>query len=53
MSTMKNPMKSKRKPTDRVQIPVRMLEAQRAKLGKAAKAHGISLNSEIQSAPSR
>jgi hypothetical protein len=47
MASVKNPPKGKRKPTDRVQIPVRMLEAQRAKLEKSAKAHGISLNGEI------
>ncbi len=37
----------KRKPTDRVQVPVRMVETLRAELAKAAKSHGKSLNAEI------
>jgi hypothetical protein len=38
---------AKRKPTARVQVPVRMLEALRARLEKSAKARGVSLNGEI------
>ena len=38
---------ARRKPTARVQVPVRMLEAMRAKLEKSAKARGVSLNGEI------
>jgi hypothetical protein len=38
---------AKRKPTARVQVPVRMLEAMRAKLEKSANARGVSFNGEI------
>ena len=38
---------ARRKATARVQVPVRMLEAMRAKLEKAAKTRGTSLNAEI------
>lgn len=38
---------ARRKATARVQVPVRMLEAMRAKLEKAAKVRGTSLNAEI------
>lgn len=38
---------AKRKPTARVQVPIRMLESLRAALEKSAKARGVSLNSEV------
>ena len=38
---------AKRKATARVQVPIRMLEAMRAKLAKSAKGRGVSLNAEI------
>jgi hypothetical protein len=38
---------ARRKASARVQVPVRMLEAMRAKLEKSAKARGVSLNGEI------
>jgi hypothetical protein len=37
----------RRKATARVQVPVRMMETLRARLAKAAKTGGISLNAEI------
>ena len=37
----------RRKASAKVQVPVRMLEAMRAKLEKSAKARGVSLNGEI------
>ena len=37
----------KRKPTDKVQLPVRMQEMLRADLEKSAKANGVSLNAEV------
>ncbi len=38
---------AKRKPTDKVQLPVRMLEMLRADLEKSAKVNGVSLNAEV------
>ena len=39
----------RRKATAKVQVPIRMLEAIRAKLEKSAKGQGVSLNAEIVS----
>ena len=43
----------KRKATAKVQVPIRMLEAMRAKLAKSAKGRGVSLNAEIVPPPQR
>ena len=38
---------AKRKPTDKVQLPVRMQEMVRADLERSAETNGVSLNAEV------